>query len=62
MSAKPSNFRKTDLKRGMEAVRAAGLKVGRIELAAGKITIIPQGDDDYLETAVNPWDEVINGH
>jgi hypothetical protein len=45
MSASPSNFRTTDVKRAVRAVRAAGLKVTRVELHGGKVLIIPADDE-----------------
>jgi hypothetical protein len=41
MSKAPSNFRQTDVKRAVQAVESAGVKIARIELAGGKITIVP---------------------
>ena len=32
MSKKPPTFRKNDVKRGIEALRAAGFNVGRVEI------------------------------
>jgi hypothetical protein len=52
MSASPSNFRRTDVKRAVQAVQAAGLKVKRVELDGGKVLIIP-ADGDSVEIAHN---------
>jgi len=52
MSYAPSNFRRTDVKRAMQAVQAAGLKVARVELEGGKVTIIP-ADGEPVEIAGN---------
>jgi hypothetical protein len=41
MSSQPSNFRRTDFKRTVQAMQAAGLKVARVELHGGKVLIIP---------------------
>jgi hypothetical protein len=41
MSYAPSNFRRTDVKRAVQAMQAAGLKVGRVELRGGTVLIIP---------------------
>ena len=64
MSAKKWNFRKTDVRSMIEAATGAGLKVGRIEMADGKVVVFPTGEEqsEVSETAVNPWDEVINEH
>jgi hypothetical protein len=45
MSYAPSNFRRTDVKRAVQAVQAAGLKVARVELHGGKVLIIPPDED-----------------
>jgi hypothetical protein len=41
MSSSKSNFRQTDVKRAILAAQSAGLKVGRVELQAGKIILFP---------------------
>lgn len=47
MSKRPSNFRKSDIKRGVQALEMAGHKVARVEVEAGKIIlIIDNGDTD----------------
>jgi hypothetical protein len=41
MSKGPSTFRKADIKRGVEALKSAGLKVARVEVdKAGKLVFI----------------------
>ena len=52
MSASPSNFRRTDVKRAIQAAQAAGIKIGRVELEGGKVSIIP-ADDESAESADN---------
>jgi hypothetical protein len=52
MSASPSNFRRTDVKRAVQAMQVAGLKVARVELNGGRVTIIP-ADGDAVEIADN---------
>jgi len=54
MPRKPCNFKKTDVTRAVAAVRTAGLDVARVEIEAGKITVVP-GKPANDET-VNPWD------
>jgi hypothetical protein len=39
MSYAPSNFRRNDAKRAVQAMQAAGLKVARVELHGGKVLI-----------------------
>jgi len=41
MSYSPSNFRRTDVKRAIQAAQAAGIKIRRVELEGGKVSIIP---------------------
>jgi hypothetical protein len=41
MSKAASNFRRTDVKRAIQAVESAGLTVGRVELQGGKIVLFP---------------------
>jgi hypothetical protein len=56
MSSQPSNFRRTDVKRAVQAVQEAGLKVARVELHGGKVLIIPAGD----ERGMSPSDDSNN--
>jgi hypothetical protein len=46
MSSQPSNFRRTDVKRAVQAMQAAGPKVGHVELPGGTIRISPANDKD----------------
>ena len=58
----PSTFRQRDLTAAVKAARKAGLEVGRVEIAKdGRISVVV-GKAEVSDTAVNPWDEVINGH
>jgi hypothetical protein len=52
MSASPSNFRRTDVKRAVQAMQSAGLKVARVELDGGKVTIVP-ADGESVDSADN---------
>jgi hypothetical protein len=44
MSGAASNFRRTDVKRAVQAVESAGVKIERIELEKGKIVIFPNNN------------------
>jgi hypothetical protein len=62
MSKAASHFRKTDVKRAVQAVEGAGVKIGRIELDGGKIVIIPGTEPAPPATApssTNEWDSVL---
>jgi hypothetical protein len=60
MSSQPSNFRRTDVKRAVQAVRAAGLRVARVELEGGKVLIIPAGDDSVeIADSNNSFDKIM---
>jgi hypothetical protein len=51
MAKGPFLFKKTDVRRAVEAAEEAGLKVGRIEISAGKISVVPAGAGDVVEDA-----------
>jgi hypothetical protein len=59
MSASPSNFRRNDVKRAVQAVQAAGLKVARVELHGGKVLIIPAGDEEVPDDSNNSFDKIL---
>lgn len=57
MSKGPSSFRKADIKRGVEALKSAGLKVARVVIEGGKVTLVTAGNDTgEVATMPNPWD------
>jgi hypothetical protein len=61
MSASPSNFRRNDVKRAVQAVQAAGLKVARVELHGGKVLIIPADDESaqIADGSNNSFDKIL---
>ena len=60
MSYAPSNFRRTDVKRAVQAVQAAGLKVARVELVGGKVSIIPAGEESEIpDDTNNSFDKIM---
>jgi hypothetical protein len=59
MSSQPSTFRRTDVKLAVQAMQAAGLKVGRVELQGGKVSIIPAGDEEVADDGNNSFDKII---
>jgi hypothetical protein len=61
MSKGPATFRKSDFKRGIEAVELAGKRVARIEIdKTGKMAFIVD-DGGAPDTAPNPWDAAGQG-
>jgi hypothetical protein len=58
-------FRKNDIARLFSAAATAGVKVARVEVQAGKLTLIPDNerttteDSRSNESKINPWDEVL---
>jgi hypothetical protein len=59
MSYASSNFRRTDVKRAVQAMQAAGLKVGRVELHGGKVLIIPAGEEEVADDSNNSFDKIM---
>jgi hypothetical protein len=53
MSYSPSNFRRTDVKRAIQAAQAAGIKIRRVELEGGKVSIIPADDESEISNDSN---------
>jgi hypothetical protein len=46
MSSQPGNFRRDEVKRAVQAMQAAGLKVCHVELRRGTVRIMPANDED----------------
>jgi hypothetical protein len=61
MSYAPSNFRRNDVKRAVQALQAAGLKVGRVELHGRKVLIILAGDEVVADDSNNSFDKIMRG-
>ena len=59
MSSQANNFRRTDVKRAVQAMQSAGLKVGRVELQGGKVSIIPAGDEEVADDSNNSFDKIM---
>ena len=56
----PCTFRKSDVRRMIEATESAGIRVGRVELQAGKVIVIPQSEDqrEADKQEVGGWDNL----
>jgi hypothetical protein len=63
MSSAPSNFRRNDVKRAVQALQAAGLKVGRVELHGGRVSIIPADEEsaEAMDDSNNSFDKIMRG-
>jgi biotin operon repressor len=61
MSYSPSNFRRTDVNRAVQAMQAAGLKIARVELDGGRVTIIPADDESeaVADDSNNSFDKIM---
>jgi hypothetical protein len=59
MSSAPSNFRRNDVKRAVQALQGAGLKVARVELNAGKVLIITASDEAVEDDSNNSFDKIM---
>ncbi len=57
-----NSFRKTEIRRVMQAVQGAGLNVERVEIdiEAGKMIVITGLPPVDVDDGKNPWDEVLN--
>lgn len=53
--AKPGTFRKVDLTRAIEAARAGGVPVGRIEIEGAKIVIVAANEAAASDDALEKW-------
>ena len=57
MTRRPSTFRQTDVARAVKAAQAAGLSIGKVEVAPdGTIrVIIASGGDSHPDTPYDQW-------
>lgn len=53
--AKATSFKKIDVTRAIEAVRAGGVQIGRIEIEQGRIIIVPDNGAKQSENALDQW-------
>jgi hypothetical protein len=60
MSKGPCTFRKSDIRRGVQALESAGVEVARVEVQAGKIVFVPRDEATDIAPADGPneWDGV----
>jgi|307.fasta_scaffold86915_3 hypothetical protein len=61
MSACPSNFRRNDVKRIVQAMEAAGRKIARVELHGSKVLIIPAENEsaEIADDSTNSFDKIM---
>jgi hypothetical protein len=59
MAKGPSTFRKNDIKRGVQALESAGIKVARVEVQPGKIIFVPQSSATDKPAAENETEIVL---
>jgi hypothetical protein len=62
MSKGPCTFRKSDIKRGVEALKSVGIAVARIEVQAGKVIFFPHNGAESIELESNPLDNWMATH
>jgi hypothetical protein len=61
MSRSACTFKKGDVRRAVEAVRAAGEAVSRVEVGPdGKVIVVIGKPDDSGSSKVNEWDSVLD--
>jgi hypothetical protein len=58
MSKGACTFRKSDVTRLLSAAAAAHVKVARVEIQVGKITLVPDHDGADTESSSNEWNDV----
>jgi hypothetical protein len=55
MVKRTSSWRKAEVTRFIEAVRASGVPVGRVELEGDKIVIVSASDAGQADTPLDEW-------
>jgi len=55
MSRRQATFRKHDVTRAIEAMRAGGVPIGRIEICEGKIVIVSSTGEEQNVNALDEW-------
>jgi hypothetical protein len=58
MAPRPAPIKQADLTRYVNAVRKAGVPVGRVVIKGGEVTIYAQGENGD-DTGPNPCDELL---
>lgn len=56
MSKGRHRFTEAELRRAVKAAESAGMKIGRVEIEAGKISLIPGDRGASVEPEKNEWD------
>jgi hypothetical protein len=55
-----AHFRQGDLAKACKALKSAGVKIDRVEIAAdGKLVVIVKQNGCNAESVTNPWDRVL---
>ena len=63
MSKAASTFRKSDVKRAIQAAESAGMKVGRVDIDnTGKISVVPGNGAANAAQPQNPLDNWMDAH
>ncbi|MBB4123271.1 hypothetical protein [Martelella radicis] len=55
MAKRETQWRKVDVTRAIEAVKAGGVDVGRVEIDGGKIVIVSSADTNAAPSPFDDW-------
>ncbi|MBB2697695.1 UNVERIFIED_ORG: hypothetical protein GGI66_002355 [Rhizobium esperanzae] len=55
MTAQRATFRKSDITRAVQAVRAGGVTVGRVEIENGKISVVCATESTAADNPLDQW-------